>query len=204
MVFVLEYFAASGMACIFGGILLGFKIGGFSVDFYSTYIPILLVLMPPLVVRYVFATIQSRGQNYWCGVGYLVGAGVSWVVSIYAPNIPIGHSESTTTHLIGGAFIVPFLYAYLYARYLGDALSRNVKEDIGLLFNPRWVRFAALFALSCMFGVVNELFEAALAGAHIMTIDSADTWNDLIVNAVGTVLAFVAMELWRSARKLRP
>lgn len=175
-----------------------FHLGWYSVDLYSTYLPVLIVLVPPVLVRVIFATQRSLYQGYWCGVGYLIGAALSWIASIHALNIPIGNSESTTTHIIGGALIVPFLYGYLHKRYLDRQRVSELKESLGITFDIRWIRFGAIFAFSSTFGVVNELAEATLVGARVMSIESSDTWNDLIANAVGTILAFAVMEIWRA------
>lgn len=175
------------------------KFGFFTVDLYGVYLPLMLVLVPPALVKLVFATWQSKQQKYWYASRYLVGAAVSWSASIHIPNVPIGHSESVTTHLMGGAFVAPFLFVYCKRRYIGG--ERTVMyEAINLAFNPMALRFALLLAFSCTFGVVNELAELLFVVTKLDTIDLNDTSSDLAANTVGTLVAFIGMEIWR----LRP
>lgn len=180
--------------------LPGFKIGSFSVDLYSTYIPLFLVFLPPAVVRFVFATAATLRQSYWSGWGFLVAAGVAWVVSIQIPNLPVGSSDSVSTHLIGGGVVAPLLYLYCKRRYLSAQVVEAFYQGVEPKFNASWIRFLALFAFTSIFGVLNEIAEAALAGAGIMKSEASDTWSDLVANAAGTLFAFAVMELVRRMR----
>lgn len=178
--------------------MLRFMIGDFSVDLFSVYIPVLLVVVPPVVVRFVFVTTYARQQPYWTGWKYLVAAAIAWAVSIQIPNIPIGNSESVSTHVMGGAFVAPLLYAYCKCRYLKGSLVRYFLDSLELRFNQRWLRFCVLFAFTSSFAVLNELAEAVLTIVGTTDIESADTWSDLIANAFGTLLGFAGMEAARA------
>jgi hypothetical protein len=176
------------------------KIGFYTFDLYGAWLPLLLILAPPLLVKYIFPTRQSITQKYWHGVGYLIGAAVSWAASIHIPNLPVGGSESVTTHLMGGGLVAPFLFVYCKRRYINRDRTQKIYETLGLAFNPMVLRFAMLFAFSCTFGVVNELAELVFVSTAMDTIILNDTGSDLTANTVGTVVAFIGMELWR----LRP
>ena len=174
------------MAWLFliGGILLGFKVGSFSVDVYSVYIPAALCVVPWLLVRYVFRTNHTRTLPYKSNCWLLVASGVGWVVAVFAPNIPLGvSSDSITTHLVGGAFVAPMLFLYCMSVYQVDMRPW-----------PWWLRFFALFAFSCTFATFNELAEFALNTTGAMQIEHADTWIDLAANCTGTLCAYAAIE----------
>lgn len=182
------------------GTFAAFRIGWFSVDLYSAYLPILMVLVPPALVKFVFATQQSLTQKYWRGVGYLILAGIAWAASIQVPNIPVGGSDSVSTHLMGGGIIVPLLYAYCKCRYISHKRALEMEEALSATFPAVVLRFAMFFAFSCAFGVLNEISELVLVNLHLDVINLNDADIDLAANTVGTVAAFIAMEVWRLVR----
>jgi hypothetical protein len=159
-----------------------------NLDFFSFWFPLLLTVVPWLLIRWVLPNEHARVFKYWPSAWLLWLAGFAWAAAIQLWNIPIADTDSITTHLIGGAIVAPALLAYVM-RGRGWTWPDSAGG-----------RFLLLFVMVNMFGLVNEAVEVITNHLGFTRINISDTWWDLGSNAVGAVLAFVVMELWRRRR----
>ncbi len=156
----------------------------FHIDLYSTWIPLLLTVVPWLFVRYVVRNQHSRTLRYQSGAWLLWLAGAAWFASIQLWNIPISsQTESTTIHLMGGAIVAPALCFYTWQAY-GWQWPRRAGG-----------RPAALLGFVTVFGLVNELAELVLTGLNLVKVNTSDTAWDLATNTVGALLAFTVLQI---------
>ena len=166
----------------------------FHVDLFSTYIPIALLILPWLFIRFlnrVTGRVRQVGKFPYLPHAWLLGAaGAAWFWSIQLWNLPVTpDSQSTTIHLMGGAIVAPALLAYLI-RGFGWSWPKRAGD-----------RFLLLFAFVNAFGILNEIAELVLNSVGSPTIYTRDTWWDLGTGAAGAVIAFAVMELFRLRRR---
>ena len=94
-------------------------------------------------------------------------------------------------HGIGGGMSSALLFCYLYNLF-----------DVRLSWR---VQIIALFAFVSCLGVLNELLEYAIEvfTPLVMSLDSQDTWRDLVANTIGAFMAFglVKIAAFASSKK---
>ncbi|MBP9852444.1 MAG: hypothetical protein QG629_46 [Patescibacteria group bacterium] len=117
--------------------------------------------------------------------GWLLLACVLFFVSWFLPSPEIhGRDTSFTTHFVGGGIFCGFLWLYLL-------------KAIRPKFSSRWLEPLSLFALVCMLGVVNELFEIFLFELGRMSFGITDTSWDLLANTLGALIFYGAYKAWQ-------
>ena len=148
--------------------------------FLSIIVPLVIYLLLPIVVQVVTGKPLKRDS-------LLLIACLCYFISWYLPS-PLIHGQDTsfTTHVIGGGVFSGFLWLYL-KRQLSWKLSWS--EEM-----------MSLYAFVCAFGVAYELFELLISELHLVRINGADTWWDLLANTLG---AFVFWIGYRIAQKIR-
>jgi len=149
---------------------------------YTLFIPISLIFVPWLLVRFVFKTEQTKHLRYIKYAGYLWMASVVWFLSQILPNIPISPETDTfTMHTLGG-MVAAILFIY-------------VKKVYQIKFKYWWQAWLCLYFFVSGLGVLNELFEFFIDRAGIFEVISGDEWWDLTANTVGSFLAFSVYSL---------
>lgn len=156
---------------------------------YKVYIPLALLFVPWLLVRFVFVTEATRALAYRKHALYLIAAAVLWELAMVLPNIPVSpETDSFTMHAMGGVVAV-VLAAYTVKVY-------NIKR-----LKPWWLTAVIAYFFVSGLGVLNELFELFLNETGLATIPNGDTWWDLLANTVGATLAFIAFQITGLLRK---
>ncbi|HSE61636.1 MAG TPA: hypothetical protein VLA88_05070 [Candidatus Saccharimonadales bacterium] len=164
---------------------------GFSVDFFSVGIPLILAFGMP-VVAWMLRKIRRTGEGPLTDIWMPFLAGIAWYWAIQLPNVPVtGRSESTLMHFIGGAIVAPSLYFYLM-RAFGLTTSRRILIRIVSFYSFTFV----------LFGCGNELMEYLMVRFLHSKIELADMVPDLVTDFTGNTAALVAIELARR-RKTR-
>lgn len=149
---------------------------------YRIFIPIALLFVPWLLVRYVFKTKQTADLPYVKHAGYLVAAAVCWVLAMVLPNIPISlQTDTFTMHSMGGV-VATILFLYATRVYQ-------------ITFKYWWQPWLALYFFVSGFGVLNELFEFFIDTFGIQEVIGGDEWWDLLANTVGAFIAFGAYKV---------
>lgn len=144
---------------------------------YPVFIPLLLLFVPWLVVRFVFSTPKTRRMSYGKSVGYLVLAAGLWALAMRVPNIPISPETDTfSMHMIGG-IVATVLFLY-------------VKRAYGWRFDVWWHEWVGLFFFVSTLGVLNELFELFLNKVAYPGMILGDERWDLLANTVGAFISF--------------
>lgn len=155
---------------------------------YTVLIPLGLLAVPWLLVRYVFATEVTRKLTYRIHALYLVVAAILWELAMVLPNIPVSpETDSFTMHATGGMVAV-VLAAYTVAVY-------NIR------LKPWWLEVVGLYFFVSGLGVLNELFEFFLTASGIVFIPNGDTWWDLLANTVGATLAYIVFKIVQTSRQ---
>lgn len=150
---------------------------------YSVVIPILLLFVPWLLVRYVFATKQTKNLAYRTYAPYLVAASALWVLSFLLPNVPISsETDSFTMHSLGG-MVAAVLFVYTVKSY-------------DIRFEAMWQVWVGLYLFTSGLGVLNELAEFFLTKTNVEPIVGGDEWWDLLANTLGAFVAFGALWLF--------
>ncbi|MGH7196837.1 MAG: hypothetical protein ACREGJ_03700 [Candidatus Saccharimonadales bacterium] len=144
---------------------------------YTVLIPLALLFMPWVLVRYVFATDKTRQLPYMQHAGYLWAAAIAWVLAMTLPNVPISPETDTTTMHFTGGVVATILFLYVTRVY-------QIK------FATWWLQVLALYFFVSGLGVLNELFELFLDKTGISPIEEGDEWWDLLANTVGGFVAY--------------
>lgn len=140
-------------------------------------IPIGILVVPWLLVRFVFATKVSSRLAYKTNAGYLVAAVVAWWLSFVVPHIPISPETDTfSMHLMGGV-VAALLFAYAAKAY-------------GVKWQAWWQPWVGLFFFVSGLGVLNELFELLLNRLHYPGMILGDERWDLLANTIGALVMF--------------
>ena len=148
--------------------------------FLSIIVPLVIYLLLPVVAQIVIGKPLKRDA-------LLLIACLCYFISWYLPS-PLIHGQDTsfTTHVIGGGVFSGFLWLYLKRQ---------------LNWKLLWIEeMMSLYAFVCAFGVANELFELLISELHLVRINGADTWWDLLANTLG---AFVFWIGYRIVQKIR-
>jgi hypothetical protein len=153
---------------------------------YSVFIPIGLLFVPWLLVRYVFATKETRQLPYLQHAPYLWVAIVVWYLALVLPNPPWSQTDTFTMHATGGA-VATILFFYAAAVYR-------------LKFANVWIALAAVYFFVSGLGVLNEILEFLL-DTFVYEISNYDTWWDLVANTIGGIVAFMVFRLVPALRK---
>jgi hypothetical protein len=155
---------------------------------YLVIIPLGLLFVPWLLVRYVFVAARTKDLPYWPLAWYLWVASGLWVLSQLLPNVPISPETDTfTMHFIGG-ITAAVLYIYVMRAY-------NLK------FSHTWQLWVGLYLFVSALGVLNELFEFFLDESGLMPMPSDDTWWDLTANTLGAFMAYALIRIYLGLRK---
>ncbi len=167
---------------------------------YFVLIPIGLLFVPWLLVRYVFATEATRDLSYRSHAIYLWVAAVVWELSQLLPEVPVAPNETSsfTMHFCGGV-AAAILYVYALKAYK-------------LRFNHVWQLWVGLFLFASALGVLNELFEFAGYRTGLMPPDTStmvftpvDTWWDLAANTTGSLVTLLIVRLiWHNSKRTHP
>ncbi len=149
--------------------------------FYVSIVPLLLLCVPWLFARYVFATPASKQLSYRQSLPYLAPSAILWVIGFELPEFSLAHGATYTfgLHTTGG-IIAAILFWYVVRAYR-------------LRFAWWWQEPLALYFFVCGLGVLNELFEFAMFSAGLSPDNGRDTWWDLTANTLGATLAFATM-----------
>lgn len=162
---------------------------------YTIVIPIALLFVPWLLVRYVFSTPVSRKLAYWPQAWYLWIAAALWELAMVVPNIPLAAIAAETTsfsmHLTGGV-VTAVLYRYALEAY-------KVTCTAG------WQPWLGLYFFASAAGVLNELFEFTADKIGIIPLPSyvtpRDTWWDLVANTGGALCGFAVLQIGAAMHK---
>ena len=86
-------------------------------------------------------------------------------------------------HAVGGGMATSLVYEYLL-------------NNLELKLNIR-IEFAGLFLFVSAYGVINEISEyfGELIHYTIFSLDSQDTWRDLVANTTGAIIAFTIIKI---------
>lgn len=118
------------------------------------------------------------------GWGYLLVAILLPLFGSFLSKIVGGTLGNFLLHAVGGGMSATFLFYYL----------------CGLLeYKLNWrVELITLFAFVSCLGVLNELLEYVieLTTPLIMSLDSQDTWRDLVANTSGALVAWTAIKVY--------
>jgi len=137
-----------------------------------TGVPLMVYLVVPKIVTHFGG--QSRRYRMT-----LIAACLLFFVSYFVPS-PYIHDVDTNFmgHLIGGGLFCGALWLYL-------------KQSLGWK-HVWWQEIATIYALTCAFGVFNELFEVVLYELHAPMMKTiADTSYDLVANTLGAGLFYL-------------
>jgi hypothetical protein len=153
---------------------------------YSVLIPLGLLVVPWLLVRFVFATKATRSLPYRQHAWYLWVASAVWLASQLLPNVPISvETDSFTMHFMGGA-VAAILFAYTVKVYR-------------LGFDHTWQLWVGLYLFASGLGVLNELFEFTADKTWLIVlpdyVTTRDTWWDLVANTLGAFLTLACIRL---------
>jgi hypothetical protein len=144
---------------------------------YAVVIPVLLLFMPWVIVRFVFTTAKTKDLSYLSNSSYMWLASFLWLVSQVAPDIHISDQTNTfTMHTIGG-IVAALLFTYAVKSY-------QIK------FEAWWQPWIGVFLFASGLGVLNELFEFFLYGIGVPGVVGGDEWWDLTANTIGASVAF--------------
>ena len=167
---------------------------------YLVLIPICLLFVPWLLVRYVFATEATRHLPYRQHAWYLWLASSVWVASQLLPEVPVAPAETSsfTMHFCGGV-AATILYLYTLKVYK-------------LQLVHIWQLWVGLFLFVSALGVLNELFEFAGYRTGLMPPDTTtmvftpiDTWWDLMANTTGSITTLLIVRLiWHNSKRTHP
>jgi hypothetical protein len=150
---------------------------------YSAIIPLGLLFVPWLLVRFVFTTTQTRDLPYLPHALYLVAASALWLLALMLPNVPISQAtDSTTMHFMGGV-VATVLFIYVVKVY-------------GITFMHSWQAWIALYLFVSGLGVLNELLELFLDETRIMPMPRGDEWWDLLANTAGGLSSFALLRVF--------
>ncbi len=152
---------------------------------YGLFIPLLLLVMPWVAVRFVFVTAASRRLGYKQSLVYLAPAAALWAMGFALPEFWIagGATDTFGLHTIGGV-VAAILFWYVARAYR-------------LRFPLWWQEPLCLYLFVSGLGVLNELFEFTMFRAGFLADKGGDTWWDLTANTLGALLAFAAMLVLR-------
>lgn len=155
---------------------------------YTVFIPIALIFVPWLVVRFIFTTDKTKELPYLKHAGFLWAASAAWFLSQWLPNIPISPETDTfTMHSMGGV-VAAILFVYVTKVYQ-------------VTFKFWWQPWLMLYFFVSGLGVANELFEFFIDRTGIFDVIGGDEWWDLLANTLGGFLAFSLITLFTELRK---
>jgi hypothetical protein len=150
---------------------------------YALVFPLLLLVGPWLVVRYVLTTAASRRMSYRQAAPYLLPAALVWAVAVWLPRVAIAEGATDTFWLhTGGGVAAAILFWFTVRAYR-------------LRFAHWWQEPLFLYFFAAGLGATNELFEFGLSLAGILPDKGGDTWWDLTANTLGITLAFLAVRV---------
>lgn len=147
---------------------------------YGLLIPLGLLVVPWLLVRYVFTTKETKKLPYKQHAPYLWAAAIVWWLALVLPNPPWQETDTFTMHATGGAVAI-ILFFYATAAYK-------------ITFANVWLALAAAYFFASGLGVLNELLEFTL-DKFVYEISNYDTWWDLVANTFGAFVAFAVFRL---------
>lgn len=151
---------------------------------YTVVLPILLLFVPWLLVRFVFRTNHTKSLAYKTHAPYLWVAAALWVLAFILPDVHISTQTDTfTMHTIGGV-IAALLFVYATKAYK-------------IHFAVWWQAWVGLYLFASGLGVLNELFEFFLDTTKIAPVIGGDEWWDLLANTIGASMGYVALVLLR-------
>lgn len=151
---------------------------------YLVIIPLALMFVPWLLVRFIFKTQHTANLAYSKHAWLLVTASLTWVGAMTLPNVAIAsQTETTTMHTLGGV-VAALLFIYAVRVYQ-------------IQFRFWWQSVLALYFFVCGLGVLNELFELFLFKIGVPGVIGGDEWWDLAANTFGAYLAYLIARLTR-------
>jgi hypothetical protein len=154
------------------------------VIFYWFLIPVGLLFVPWVLVRYVLTTKDTRSLLYAKHAGYLWAASGLWMASQILPNIPISPETDTfTMHMTGGV--------------VAAVLSLYALKVYRIKLSEWWQLPVTVFLFASALGVLNELFEFLLEAVGVPGVWSGDEWWDLLANTVGAFLAYAVIVIFK-------
>lgn len=155
------------------------------------FIPLALLVVPWLIVRFVFKTPQTAKLAYKKHAWYLIGASAVWIAAMVLPNIAVSpETQTTTMHTLGGV-VAAILFFYTLQVY-------------GIKFKLWWQPILGLFFFASGLGVLNELLEFAMKRWGVPGVVGGDEWWDLTANTFGayaTYLVYLLINMFKVARK---
>lgn len=154
---------------------------------YLVIIPLLLVVVPWIAVRFVFVTDKSMRLTYKQAMPYLLAAAFLWVLAFFVPNIPVSPETDTFSQHAMGGVVAGVLFLFACRAY-------------GWRSSSWWQPWLVLYAFVSSLGVLNELFELFATKTELTIIDGSDVWWDLLANTIGGIVAFAAYEVLRRVR----
>jgi hypothetical protein len=149
---------------------------------YRVILPALLLVMPWVLVRYVFKTSQTKNQKYTEHAKYVWLAVGAWLLSQLLPRVSIaGQTDTFIMHMLGGV-VAALLFVYAVKSY-------------GIKFEANWQPWVALFLFASGLGVFNELFEFLINALGLPDVVGGDEWWDLTANTLGSLAGYGAIVL---------
>lgn len=155
---------------------------------YTLFIPLALLFVPWLAVRFVFKTKNTQKLPYLKYAWLLWLASLAWFLSQWLPNIPISPETDTfTMHSMGGV-VAAILFIYVCRVYQ-------------ISFKYWWQAWLGLYFFVSGLGVLNELFEFFIDRTGIFDVIGGDEWWDLTANTLGGLVAFGVYKVISCFRK---
>ncbi len=146
---------------------------------------ILALLIGPAIVGQIIQRIcRPNGPLYGLSLTY------PWTIAA----LLIALIGTTTNHFIPNSIASNFFMHAVGGGVVSFCLTMSIIRQARFkLLLPQLL--LVLLAVSCVLGVANELFEYAVElltrGRIYFSIDTHDTWRDLLANTVGALGAFV-------------
>lgn len=157
---------------------------------YGVLIPVLLLVAPWFLVRFVFVTSQTRDLPYKNDAVYMWLASAFWLLSQLLPRVDVGGQTDTfVMHALGG-FVAALMFVYVVKSY-------KIK------FAQAWQPWVGLFFFVSALGVLNELFEFFLMAIGVPGVVGGDEWWDLTANTLGAYAAYGAIVAARTVYKTK-
>jgi hypothetical protein len=155
------------------------EIGNMGYFIFWTSLFIAIISTPPLLVHAI-----ERKKNSWKqGMVWIWIAGgiIALAIALSYADVHLNTGYSNfLLHFFGGGVVSVLWWRYFNTHFL---LARTWLQD-----------FMYVWALVCMMGVANELFEFFLDSTlgYQFSFDRYDTWWDLVANSLGAIVGWVS------------
>ena len=147
---------------------------------YSCAIGLSFLIWPYLAARcYARSKKNPLLPSYSVYAWLLFMCAILFVSAFYFPAARTIPSDTFVQHIVGGGFVSAILTIY-FQRQLG----------LQLAIVNQWLFLAGV---TSVLSIGNELLEFFLNSFLGTTINSADTWWDLLANVIGAIVSYAAI-----------